>query len=67
MITFARVAMRASIMGATFLIAVAAFLAAKTLLQHVTVALFNFLSVLGIHAAVKVVAPRVIVGQVRVA
>jgi hypothetical protein len=39
MITFARVAMRASMMGVTLLIAVAAFLAAQTPFQHVTVAL----------------------------
>ena len=43
MITFARVAMRASMMLVTLLIAVAAFLAAQTLFQHVTVALFIFL------------------------
>ncbi len=43
MITFARVAMRASMMGVTLLIAVAAFLAAQTPFQHVTVALFIFL------------------------
>jgi hypothetical protein len=43
MITFARVAMRASMMGVTLLIAVAACLAAQTPFQHVTVALFIFL------------------------
>jgi hypothetical protein len=43
MITFARVAMRAAMMGVTLLIAVAAFLAAQTPFQHVTVALFIFL------------------------
>src|SRR5687767_11285991 len=43
MITFARVAMRASMMLVTLLIAVAAFLAAQTPFQHVTVALFIFL------------------------
>ena len=43
MITFARVAMRASMMGVTLLIAVAVFLAAQTPFQHVTVALFIFL------------------------
>jgi hypothetical protein len=35
--------MRASMMGVTLLIAVAAFLAAQTPFQHVTVALFIFL------------------------
>jgi hypothetical protein len=43
MITFARVAMRASMMGVTLLIAVAACLAAQTPFQLVTVALFIFL------------------------
>jgi hypothetical protein len=43
MITFARVAIRASMMLVTLLIAVAAFLAAQTPFQHVTVALFIFL------------------------
>jgi len=43
MITFARVAMRASMMLVTLLIAAAAFLAAQTPFQHVTVALFIFL------------------------
>ena len=43
MITFALVAMRASMMLVTLLIAVAAFLAAQTPFQHVTVALFIFL------------------------
>ena len=43
MSTFARVAMRASMAGMTLLIALAAFLAAQTQFQHVTVALFIFL------------------------
>lgn len=43
MITFARVAMRASMLLVTLLIAVAAFLAAQTPFQHTTVALFIFL------------------------
>ena len=43
MATFARVAMRASMMLVTLLIAWAAFLAAQTPFQHVTVALFIFM------------------------
>lgn len=43
MATFARVAMRASMMLVTLLIACAAFLAAQTAFQHVTVALFIFM------------------------
>lgn len=43
MITFVRVAIRASITLVTLLIATAAFLAAQTPFQHVTVALFIFL------------------------
>jgi hypothetical protein len=43
MITFALIAMRASMMLVTLVIAVAAFLAAQTPFQHVTVALFIFL------------------------
>jgi uncharacterized membrane protein YfhO len=112
MITFARVAMRASMMLVTLLIAVAAFLAAQTPFQHVTVALFvlmycairfvglsvierselvmqgvqhspatlvrlrderrrsriqatvecGLLTVLGVYAAVRVVAPSLILG-----
>jgi hypothetical protein len=112
MITFARVAMRASMMLVTLLIAAAAFLAAQTPFQHVTVALFvlmycairfvglsvierselvmqgvqhspatlvrlrderrrsriqatvecGLLTVLGVYAAVRVVAPSLILG-----
>ena len=43
MFTFARVAMRASMMGVTLVLAVAACLAPQTPFQHVTVALFIFL------------------------
>jgi hypothetical protein len=43
MITCALIAMRASMMLVTLVIAVAAFLAAQTPFQHVTVALFIFL------------------------
>lgn len=43
MATFARVLMRALMMLTTLLIATAAFLAAQTPFQHVTVALFIFL------------------------
>jgi hypothetical protein len=43
MITFARVAMRASMMLVTLFVTVVAFLAAQTPFQHVTVALFIFL------------------------
>lgn len=55
MITFARVAMRVSIMLVTLLIAVAAFLAAQTPFQHVTVALFIFL-----YCAIRTVGLSVI-------
>lgn len=43
MATFARIAMRASMLLVTLLIAMAAFLATQTPFQHVTVALFIFL------------------------